>query len=100
MDYITVVAPAANISATTTSASITIPNASDGNRPRYIRVAATGQAFVNMGIGAATATVAGGTLVQNADAVVMQVPSGVTHIAAITATGTATVNVAPLEQAR
>ena len=95
-EFFTVTQTGTTISATTVSASVAIPSASGGVPPRFVRVVATSQAFVKLGIGSATATT-DDFLVQNADSVTLQIPNGVTHIAAITASGSALVNVTPLE---
>lgn len=86
----------ATITTSGTSAGATIPNNSAGEKPRYIRVAATAAAYVRIGVGAQTA-VTTDMLVQPGDAVVMAVPSGVTHIAAIQVTAAGVVQVSPLE---
>lgn len=96
-DFVTVVSDSLNITASTTSATFALPVAADGNRPRYVRVAATAQAWIKIGTPTVSVTLANGMLTQNADANVLHIPSGVTHIAAITQTGTAIVSISPLE---
>ena len=96
-DFITVTVSGANITTSGTSANAGIPNAADGNKPRYVRIAATAAAYVKLGIAGVTA-VAGDILVQPADAVVLQVPNGVTHVAAIQDSAAGKVNIVPLEQ--
>ena len=78
------------------SARSTLPNASDGNAPRYIRVSARNECYVKSGYSTVTAT-ANDVLVQPGDAVVLQVPAGITHIAYIQGTAAGVVNVVPLE---
>ncbi|MDE1997649.1 MAG: hypothetical protein KGI52_01850 [Burkholderiales bacterium] len=79
------------------SAATAIPVASDGNLPRYIRVAARNECYVKLGTSSVTAT-ANDILVQPADSVILQVPNGITHIAYIQGTAAGQVNVTPLEQ--
>lgn len=95
-EFFTVTQTGTTISATATSTAVAIPNASDGNKPRFIRVVATSQAYVKIGIAGVTATT-NDFLVQNADSATLHVPSGITHIAAITSGGNALVNITPLE---
>lgn len=79
------------------SAATAIPVASDGNLPRYIRVAARNECYVKLGTSSVTAT-ANDILVQPADSVILQVPNGITHIAYIQGTAAGQVNVTPLGQ--
>lgn len=95
-DFVTIVAPSANITTGAASASITIPTTSSGEYPRYIRVSSINAAYVKLGTTSATA-VAGDILVQPADALILHVPSGYTKIAAIQDAAAGKVNVAPLE---
>lgn len=78
------------------SASSAIPVASDGNRPRYIRVAARNECYVKLGTSGVAATV-NDILVQPADSVILAVPLGITHIAYIQGTAAGQVNICPLE---
>lgn len=84
-----------NITTGAASAGATIPLASNGAVPRYIRVSATVSACVRIGTGAQTA-VATDLLVQPAEAVILST-NGCTHIAAIQLAAAGTVNVAPVE---
>lgn len=79
-----------------TSASATIPNMLSGEKPRYIRVAASAAACVRIGGGAQTA-VTTDLQVQPGDCVIMHVPSGVDTIAAIQVSAAGVVQVSPLE---
>lgn len=94
--FITVTTAGASITTSGTSASAAIPVASDGNRPRYIRVAAINACYVKLGVSGVTATNTD-ILVQPADAVLLQVPMGITHIAAIQDASAGKVNIVPLE---
>jgi hypothetical protein len=96
MDFYTLIAPAADIATSGTSARIAIPTASSGEIPRYIRVSSTNAARIRLGT-STVAALATDTLVQPADAMILQVPQGVTHIAAIQDSAAGKVNVAPLE---
>lgn len=94
-DAITVIATGVSITTSGTSASATIPNASDGNLPRYIRVAASQPACVKLGSGSATATT-GDMQVQPGDAVILST-NGYNKIAAIQVASAGVVQVSPLE---
>jgi hypothetical protein len=95
-DYITCTAVGTTITTSGTSASATIPNNSAGEVPRFVRVSATAACYVKLGVSSATATT-NDILVQPADAVILQVPSGVTKIAAIQDSAAGKCNVIPLE---
>lgn len=94
--FLTVLAPGATITTGAASASVTIPNASDGNKPRYIRVAARNECYVRIGAAGVTAT-ASDLLIQPADSAILHVPNGVTTIAAIQGTAAGVVSIVPLE---
>jgi len=94
--FVTVTATGVSITTSGTSASATIPNASDGNLPRYIRVAATAAACVRLGKTTATA-VTTDLQVQPGDSVIMAVPLGIDRIAAIQVSAAGVVQVSPLE---
>ena len=94
--FITVAAVGTTLTSAATSANTAIPNASDGNRPRYLRVAATSESYIKLGIAGVAAT-ANDLMVQPADCVLLAVPNGVTHIAVIQGATAAKVNIVPLE---
>jgi hypothetical protein len=78
---------------------VTIPNTQAGTKPRFVRVAATAAAHVQLfKDGAGTATTAD-TLVQPGDAITLAVPNGLTNIAAIQSAAAGLVQVSPLEDA-
>ena len=77
------------------SANVAIPNASDGNRPRWIRLASTQPCYVRIGTSGVTAA-AGDLLVQPADAVILRAQS-LTHVAAIQVTAGGVLQISPLE---
>lgn len=93
---ITITQTGINITTGAASASATIPNAADGNLPRYIRVVATVAACVRLGATTATA-VATDLQIQPGDSVIMRVPSGMTKIAAIQVAAAGVVQVSPLD---
>jgi aspartate/methionine/tyrosine aminotransferase len=93
---ITVVATGSVTTTGAASAGTTIPNASSGEKPRFIRVAATVACTFRIGAGTQTA-VTTDLLIQPGDAVVLHVPSGVTHYAAIQVAAAGVVQVSPLE---
>lgn len=95
-DYITVTATGVTAATGAASASSTIPSASDGNKPRYIRVASRNECYVKLGVAGVTAT-SNDILVQPADSVILHVPTGVTTIAYIQGTAAGVVNIVPLE---
>ena len=78
------------------SAQITIPNCANGLPPRFIRVAATTESYVKLGVSGVTAT-GNDLLIQPADSMILAVPLGVTTVAYIQGTSTGKVNVVPLE---
>lgn len=94
--FLTVLAAGDTITTGAASASVAIPNASDGNKPRFIRVAARNECYVRIGISGVTAT-AKDLLVQPADSAILHVPNGITHIAAIQGTAAGVLSVVPLE---
>lgn len=97
--YITVTTTGVTLASGVASTSAAIPNASSGQPPVYIRIAATAPACVRIGAGPQSATTTD-MQVQPGDAVLLQVPRGMTTIACIAATATAgVVQVSPCENA-
>lgn len=94
--YITVSATGATITTSGTSASVTIPNALSGEKPRFVRIAATAAAAVRLGKSPQTA-VTTDMQVQPGDSVIVHVPSGVDTVAAIQIAAAGTVTITPLE---
>lgn len=94
-DAVTIVKTGSIISVTGTSARVAIPTASDGNVPRYIRVAASAACYIKLGDSGVTA-VAGDALVQPADALILST-NGLSHIAAIQVAAGGTAQISPLE---
>lgn len=94
--FLTVLAGGATITTGAASARVAIPNASDGNLPRYIRVAARNECYVRLGTSGVTAA-STDLLVQPADSAILHVPNGITHIAAIQGTAAGSVSIVPLE---
>ena len=92
----TVTKTGASVTTGAASTGSTIPTASSGEAPRYIRVAASAAAYFRIGVGAQTA-VSTDLQVQPGDAVILHVPSGVTHFAALQVAGPGVVQVSPLE---
>ncbi|MES2637560.1 MAG: hypothetical protein V4605_09560 [Pseudomonadota bacterium] len=93
---ITVVATGTVTTTGAASAGAAIANALSGEKPRFIRVAATSACTFRIGAGAQTA-VTTDLLIQAGDAVILHVPSGFTHYAAIQVTVAGVVQVSPLE---
>lgn len=91
-----ITATGASIATSGTSASANIPNNSAGEKPRWIRIAASAAACVRIGKSPQTA-VTTDMQVQPGDAVVIAVPSGVDTIAAIQVSAAGVVQVSPLE---
>ena len=94
--FITVSVTGVALATSAVSNSTTIPNMSSGEKPRFIRVAATQPACVRIGAGAQTA-VTTDLQVQPGDAVILQVASGVVTIAVVQVTAAGVVQVSPLE---
>ena len=94
--YITVTTTGVTLVSGAASSGTTIPNMSSGEKPRFIRIAATQASCIRIGAGAQTA-VTTDLQVQPGDAVILHVPSGVTHIACIQAALAGIVQVSPLE---
>lgn len=95
--YITATVTGITLASGAASTGTTIPNMSSGEKPRFIRIAATQPACLRVGAGAQTALVTD-LQVQPGDAVILMIPMGVTNIACIAATATAgIVQVSPLE---
>lgn len=93
---ITVVKTGVSQASGAASAGGALPTAQSGEVPRFIRVAATSAACIKLGAGAQTAT-ANDLQVQPGDAVLLQVPSGVTNFAVIQVTAAGIVQISPLE---
>ena len=94
--YITVTATGITLASGAVSNNGIIPNASSGEKPRFIRVAATQPACVRIGAGPQTA-VTTDLQVQPGDAVILQVPTGVLNIACVMVSTAGVVQVSPLE---
>lgn len=95
--FYTILATGVTQATTGTSAVVAIPVDSSGNRPNFVRVTASNETFIKLGVAGAVATT-NDALVQPADSVVLQVPKGITHIAGIQGAGGAgRFNVTPLE---
>ena len=94
--FATIIATGVSITTSGTSASATIPNDSSGNKPSYIRIAATAAACVRLGSGSATA-VTTDMQVQPGDSIIVNVPKGYDKVAAIQVASAGVVQVSPLE---
>lgn len=88
-----------NLASGAASSNAPIPTAASGQLPRYVRITATAAAAVKLGAGAGTAAALGDTMVQPGDGITLNVPVGVTHVAAIQIAAAGVVNIAPLEDA-
>lgn len=95
-NFLTVTVTGVSITTGAASSGGALPNASSGEVPRYVRIAASVAACVRIGVGAQTA-VATDLLVQPGDAVILAVPRGCTHVAAIQLAAAGVVIVSPLE---
>lgn len=94
--FIAVNATGATVTTSAVSAAVTIPVDASGNRPNYVRIAATAESYVKVGIGSPAATNQD-ILVQPSDAVFLQVPKGATQITYIQGAAAAKVNITPLD---
>jgi hypothetical protein len=93
--FIAVNAAGTTVTTGAASAAVNIPTDGSGtNRPNYIRVAATAESYFNVrGVAATTNDI----LVQPSDAVVIQVPKGVTQVNYIQGAASAKMNIVPLD---
>jgi hypothetical protein len=96
LGYPTITAAGVQIASGAASARVAIPTASNSLAPRYIRLSATAAACVRMGISTVTAANTD-TQVQPGDSLILSVPDGITHIAAIQQAGPGVVQISPLE---
>lgn len=94
-DAFTILADGITVTTGAVSTLVAIPNAANGSRPYYIRVAATVESYVKVGLSATVATNQS-MLVQPADCVLLAV-GGATHLAHIQGTTAGRVNITPLE---
>ena len=78
------------------SARSAIPVCSDGQLPRYVRVAARSECYAKIGTSTVTATT-NDILIQPADSVILHIPMGITHIAYIQGVSAGQINIVPLE---
>ncbi len=95
--FVTVTTTGLTVTSSATSTAYAIPNASDGNKPRFIRVASTAESYVKLGTSSGVTATTNDLLIQPSDSEKMFVPNGVTHIAVIQGAGAAKVNIVPLE---
>lgn len=94
--FIAVNAVGVTVSTGAASAAVNIPVDASGNRPNYVRIAATAESYVKVGIGSPAATT-NDILVQPSDAVFLQIPKGATQITYIQGGSSAKVNIVPLD---
>jgi hypothetical protein len=94
--FATITVTGVNITTGAASASAALPVASSGEIARFYRLTATAYAHFRLGAGSATAVATDAMLIPG-ESLVVDVPRGLTHIAAIQDTAAGTVNVAPLE---
>lgn len=92
---ITIVSTGIQLITSAVSAQGTIPTASSGEVPRYIRVSATVAACIRLGTNP-TAVVTDAQ-VQPGDSLILSVPLGITKIAAVQVAAAGVVQVSPLE---
>lgn len=94
--YVTILAPGVQQASGAASAGAAIPNMLSGEKPRFIRVAATVPASIRLGVGGVVATAAD-TQIQPGDAIIMHVPSGITNFAVIQVTAAGLVQISAME---
>ena len=94
--YVTIFATGKQQASGAASAGSTLPVMLSGENPRFIRVAATAAASIRLG-GAGVVATANDTQIQPGDALIMQVPSGVTNFAVIQVAAAGLVQISPLE---
>lgn len=88
--------PGQNITTSGTTASVTLANDSSGNKPKYVRIAATVAAYVRLTKGASTA-VAADMVIQPGDAQIVSMAGGLDTISAIQVTAAGIVNIVAVE---
>lgn len=94
--YPIITAAGAQVASGAASTRIAIPTASSGEVPKYIRISATAAACIRIGtvtINAANTD----TQIQPGDSLILAVPLGMTHLAAIQQIAAGVVQVSPLE---
>ena len=94
-DAFTIQADGITVTTGAASTAVAIPNAANGSRPYYIRVAATAESYIKVGMSTTVATNQS-MLVQPADCVLLAV-GGCTHLAYIQGNTAGRVNITPLE---
>lgn len=83
----------ATVTTGATSQLVNVPVDCSGNRPNYVRIAATTESYVSVRGTATTNDI----LVQPSDAIILQVPKGTTQIAYIQGTSAGKVNIVPMD---
>ena len=96
LDFLTVLATGTNITTGAASTSAALPLASSGEVPRFVRFTATSAARIRIGVGAGTTALATDLLI-TAGSVILAIPRGYTHWAAIQDTASGSASAAPLE---
>lgn len=94
-DFVSVTVTGSNITTGAASANAALPVSSSGEIPRFIRFSVTAPARIRMGAGVGTTALATDMLVTNT--VIVDVPRGYTHWAAIQDSATGSANATPLE---
>jgi hypothetical protein len=95
LDYLTFSATGVQVTASASSQSVAIPNDASGVPARYVRILASGNAYVKPGRTGVTATVNDFFLNPN-EGVVLNV-LGQTHIAYLQESNAPKINITPLE---
>jgi len=96
IEFMTVTVTGSNITTGAASVNAALPVASSGEIPRFIRFAVTANARIRLGIAGVTA-IATDMLVSSGDYVVLTIPRGYTHWAAIQDTAAGSACATPLE---
>lgn len=96
--YPIITSAGAQIATGAASARVPLPVDSAGNVPRYIRLSATAAACIRIGVSTVTAANTD-TQVQPGDSLILAIPSGMTHIAAIQQAAAGVLQISPLENA-
>lgn len=97
LEALTVLASGANLATGAASANVAIPNNSSGQKARAVRILATADCYVRMGLSGVTA--AAGDMFIGAGPAGREILHvlGATHIAAIQVAAAGTLNIVPLE---
>lgn len=93
------IAAAGSATSLTTSASktVSIPTASDGNRPRFVRIGTNGTIHVRPGTTTSATATTGDSIVTSSEALILNV-AGMSYVAGIADSGTPNMQISPIDE--